>query len=88
MGKDRGLLNPISTGGHHEFNGEIAELLVWDRALTEAELASVWQHLGSKYGVVDQGRPRQPLTVAAARQQALVQVCRVILNLNEFVYSD
>lgn len=70
------------------WNGLVAELLVWDRALTEAELASVWKHLGSKYGVVDQGRPRQPLTVAAARQQALVQVCRVILNLNEFVYSD
>ena len=70
------------------WDGLVAELLVWDRALTEDELAKVWKHLGSKYDVVDQGRPRQPLTVAAARQQALVQVCRVILNLNEFVYTD
>ncbi len=70
------------------WNGLVAELLVWDRALTEAELVSAWRRLGSKYGVVDPVEPREPLTVAAARRQALVQVCRVILNLNEFVYAD
>jgi hypothetical protein len=47
-----------------------------------------WQQLGVKYGVVDPVKPRLPLTTAAARRQALVQVCRVILNLNEFVYTD
>ena len=70
------------------WNGLMAELLVWNRALTEAELASAWRHLGSKYKVVNHRKPREPLTVAAARRQALIQVCRVILNLNEFVYTD
>jgi hypothetical protein len=28
------------------------------------------------------------LTAADARHQALVQLCRVIFNLNEFVYTD
>ena len=70
------------------WNGLMAELLVWNRALTEAELASAWRHLGSKYKVANHRKPREPLTVAAARRQALIQVCRVILNLNEFVYAD
>jgi hypothetical protein len=28
------------------------------------------------------------LSASAARQRALEQVCRVIFNLNEFVYAD
>ena len=70
------------------WNGLVAELLVWNRALNDAELAKAWKHLGGKYGVLVQVRPPEPLTVAAARREALVQVCRVILNLNEFVYTD
>jgi len=70
------------------WNGLVAELLVWNRSLSEAELSMAWQQLGVKYGVVDPVKPRLPLTTAAARRQALVQVCRVILNLNEFVYTD
>jgi mono/diheme cytochrome c family protein len=70
------------------WNGLVAELLVWNRSLGEAELSMAWQQLGVKYGVVDPLKPRLPLTTAAARRLALVQVCRVILNLNEFVYTD
>jgi hypothetical protein len=31
---------------------------------------------------------REPLTPASARQQAVEQLCRVVFNLNEFVYTD
>jgi len=70
------------------WKGLVAELLVWNRTLSDDELSNAWQQLGAKYGVVDPLKPRLPLTVAAARRQALVQVCRVIFNLNEFVYTD
>jgi len=34
-----------------------------------------------------QAKP-QPIAAAAAQRHALIQVCRVIFNLNEFVYAD
>jgi len=70
------------------WQGKIAEILVWNRALSEKELQACWAVLGAKYEIVEKSKPRPPLTAGAAHRQALAQVCRVILNLNEFVYTD
>ncbi|MBQ17980.1 MAG: hypothetical protein CMJ65_12730 [Planctomycetaceae bacterium] len=70
------------------WNGLVAEVLVWNRELSPVDLSSVWRHLSAKYDLPDAQAPPEPLTLAQARRLALVQVCRVLLNLNEFVYTD
>jgi hypothetical protein len=44
-------LSGTSTTPTSPFNGDVAELLAWDRALTPAEYLSVERYLGAKYGV-------------------------------------
>jgi hypothetical protein len=44
-------LSGTSTTPTSPFNGDVAELLAWDRALTLAEYLSVERYLGAKYGV-------------------------------------
>lgn len=39
--------------GKEAFNGEIARMLIWERPLSDPELASVIRHLKSRYGVGD-----------------------------------
>ncbi|MFP6766711.1 MAG: DUF1553 domain-containing protein, partial [Planctomycetaceae bacterium] len=70
------------------WNGLVAEVLVWNRELSPVDLSAAWRHLSVKYGLPDAQAPSKPLTLAQARRLALVQVCRVLLNLNEFVYTD
>ena len=36
----------------------------------------------------DDGAEKEPLSDADVQRRALEQVCRVILNLNEFAYPD
>jgi hypothetical protein len=80
----RNLLPPYVIGQqgniNGEFwNGEIAEILVYDRALSERERSQVWDWLGRRYGIAPPPAPQ----LAALRS-----LCRVLLNTNEFVYVD
>jgi mono/diheme cytochrome c family protein len=61
------------------WNGEIAEILVWDRALTDAERTQVWDYLSNRYGIA---KPLPPIA------PGLVSLCRILFNLNEFIFVD
>jgi hypothetical protein len=61
------------------WNGDIAELLVYNRALTPAELSKVWDWASQRYRIGH---------VPSPRQQALASLCRVLLNTNEFCFVD
>ncbi len=63
---------------------ERAYLLALCRPPTVAEQAALQQFLEQEANQ----RMREAGSQAGARQQALEQVCRVLLNLNEFVYPD
>jgi hypothetical protein len=72
------------------WNGLIAEILVYDRALAEAERHEVWSHLLDRYSLPtfvdapleDDGEVDDPATLA------LTSLCHVLLNSNEFIYVD
>jgi hypothetical protein len=61
------------------WNGDILELRVYNRALTEAEQERVWDELNARYGVAARPKPVDA---------ALVSLCHVLMNANEFVYVD
>ena len=62
------------------WNGDIAELLVFNRDLTGDERNSVWHYLHRRYGMT------QPKPDPA--HLALASLCHVLLNANEFIYVD
>jgi mono/diheme cytochrome c family protein len=64
------------------WNGQIAELLVYNRALTPEELTAVWEHLSQRYPVA-----RRPVPPTPA-EKALASLCHVVINSNEFIYVD
>jgi hypothetical protein len=68
--------------GSEYWQGNIAELLVFDRPLNEDERDAVWSYLGLKY----------QLSVTPPRKTpdhlALASLCHVILNTNEFIFID
>ena len=66
----------------------MAEILVFDAALNDTDRLRVWWYLARKYNLVALDVEPKPLTATEAHRLALIQVCRVILNLNEFVYAD
>ena len=43
--------------------GDIAELIIYDKALSEAEKATVYTYLGSRYGIALVSNPAPPLSV-------------------------
>jgi cytochrome c553 len=61
------------------WRGDIAELLVWDRPLSEAEREGVWEALSARYGIAKRARRADP---------ALASLCHVLLNTNEFLFID
>jgi len=67
--------------GGEDWHGDIAELLVYGRALSETECETVWSYLASRYSLV----VREPL---GNRQLALASLCHVLLSTNEFIYVD
>jgi hypothetical protein len=80
----RNLAGPYVIGqqgniGGEFWNGDLLELRVYNRALSDAEREQVWDELNDRYGVA----PR-PAPVDAA----LVSLCHVLLNTNEFIYVD
>jgi hypothetical protein len=69
---------------------ERAYLLTVCRTPARAERTALLRFLGqeSQERLAEAARTHSVLTPSAARHQALVQLCRAILNLNEFVYAD
>ncbi len=63
------------------WQGDLAELLVFDRALNDEERQSVSRYLMGKYGL-DRPRAVDPSV------QALASLCHVLMNSNEFLYVD
>ncbi len=77
----------VGTQGNYQtedWNGDIAELLVFNRALTESEQRLLWRHFQKFYGFKS-AEPRLKLT---ADQLALASLCHVLLNTNEFITVD
>ena len=66
-------------GGEY-WQGDIAELLVYDRVLNETECEAVWSYLGSRYSLNQETRNNEQL--------ALASLCHVLLSTNEFIYVD
>lgn len=66
------------------WHGDIAELLVYDRELNDAERQAVTQYLTEKYNLPRQVQERR----RSAYQLALTSLCHVLMNTNEFVYLD
>ena len=64
------------------WHGDIAELLVFDRALPPTEREQVWGYLASRYGI--QIAPSRP----DPQRLALASLCHVLLNTNEFIFVD
>lgn len=64
------------------WQGNIAELLVFDRALDEPERVQVSSYLAARHGLP------WPRRVLDADHLALASLCHVLLNSNEFVYID
>jgi hypothetical protein len=62
------------------WHGDIAELIVYNRALAESERIAVWNYLFDRYGI-------ERVTVDP-EHLALASLCHVLLNANEFVYVD
>ncbi len=68
------------------WHGDLAELLVYDRELSEAERRHVWNWLFDKYQLT--ARIETPPPVPAADILALASLCQVLMNTNEFLYVD
>ncbi|MBA63878.1 MAG: hypothetical protein CMJ76_16105 [Planctomycetaceae bacterium] len=85
--KGRVLAGPYVIGTQGNINGEywlgdIAELLVYERALSRTELNQVWSYLSLKYSIALKTDSKSP------RRLALASLCHVLLNTNEFIYID
>ena len=78
----------IGTQGNYQsewWQGDIAEMIVYDRALTEKERTSVWQYLANRYRLELETASGSPTTLP---ELALASLCHVLFNTNEFVYID
>jgi hypothetical protein len=68
---------------------ERAYRLALCRPPTNTERTAMLRFLDEAEKLAQESAPRgKPLAEEAARQAALVQMCRVLFNLNEFVYTD
>ena len=64
------------------WQGGLAELLIYDRELTAAELRAIHAALLDRYQLQPPQPPRSPAELA------LASLCHVLLNTNEFLYVD
>lgn len=69
------------------WNGDIAELLVYDRALSMTEQRQVWSVLLDRYRLPTVVRGATP-TDPPPELLGLASLCHVLLNSNEFIYVD
>ena len=87
---ERDLHGPYEIGtqgdyGNEFWDGEIAEMIAYNRALPDEERQQVWGYLTRKYAILDTIPSRVVRTPA---QLALASLCLVLLNTNEFVFVD
>ena len=68
--------------GSEFWQGNIAELLVFDHPLDVEDREAVWTYLGIKYKLAVTP-PRK-----SAEHLALASLCHVIINTNEFIFID
>ena len=68
------------------WTGDIAEILVYNRQLSAAELRHVGGLLAEKYSVPFASR--ESISDPGPELRALASVCHVLLNTNEFLYVD
>lgn len=75
--------------GHEFQNGWLAELLVYDRALSTEELEWVWSWLEKKYpSVKTRYSASRPAVARTPELLALASLCHVLLNSNEAIFID
>ena len=84
---ERVLAGPWVIGTQGNINGEywlgdISEILIYDRALSEPELRQIWGYLSHKYNIPLRADRSSP------DRLALTSLCHVLLNTNEFIYID
>ena len=68
------------------WTGDIAEILVYNRQLSAAEIRRVGEVLAKKYSVPFSSR--ESIRDSDPELRALASVCHVLLNTNEFLYVD
>ena len=71
--------------GSEFWRGSIAELIVFDRAVTDAEREAIVDYLIGRYDLRNEAFPALAGTPA---ELALASLCHVLLNTNEFIYVD
>jgi hypothetical protein len=64
------------------WKGELAEVIVFQRELTEAEREAVGRYLMARYEVASREPEPEPVDLG------LASLCHVLLNTNEFLYVD
>ena len=64
------------------WQGDIAEIFVFERALSDAERLRLWQQLAKRYGLTPTQQVRSPELLA------LASLCHVLLNCNEFLHVE
>lgn len=87
----RQLDTPWVIGQQGNINGEfwkgsIAEIRVYDRALTNRELRSVETQVAENYGILMHSA--DPPGKADSKFLALASLCHVLMNSNEFLFVD
>ena len=73
------------------WHGDIAEILVYDRALSVEELQQVWSVLLNRYGLPTHVKKTKDIVEQPPvnpQLLALASLCHVLLNSNEFIYVD
>ena len=68
--------------GTEYWNGDIAELILFARTLTDTEREAVWNYLANRYKLKLDAQPDDP------QHLALASLCHVLMNTNEFLYID
>lgn len=68
------------------WTGDMAEIIVFDTALSESELNRFSEQLAVKYGLTYS--PEESTARQSPEQLALASLCHVLLNSNEFLYID
>ncbi len=69
------------------WNGDLAELLVYERALSMTERRQIWSVLLDRYQLPTFVRQATALD-SSPELLALASLCHVLLNSNEFIYID
>ncbi|HND53874.1 MAG TPA: hypothetical protein PLV92_15800, partial [Pirellulaceae bacterium] len=70
------------------WNGDLFELLVFDRELTEPERLTVSRELAKRHGLALSAETQQVVSPPDPELLAWASLCHVLLNSNEFIYVD